>query len=114
MNNLRWMEYLVICKGKVKLSHGTMQDLELWLSFIESAAAGISINRVVFRKSTIITFSDDSEAGIRSYSPNTRVGWRYLFSDKENKSLTPNCKEYVVSAINMDFQMEMNPDPTPF
>jgi hypothetical protein len=45
-------------KRKVKLSHGTMKYLELWLSFIKSAAAGISINRVIFRKPTIITFSD--------------------------------------------------------
>jgi hypothetical protein len=114
MNNLRRMECLAKFKGKVKLSHGTMKDLELWLSFIESAAAGISINRVVFRKPTIITFSDASEAGIGGYCPKTGVGWRYLFTEEENKALTLNCKEYIGSAIDMDFQVEMDPDPNPF
>ena len=114
MNNLRRMEHLAKHKKKVKLTHGTMKDLELWLSFIESAAAGISINRIVFRKPTIITFSDASEAGIGGYCPKTGVGWRYLFTEEENKALTLNCKEYLASAIDMDFQMEMDPDPSPF
>ena len=55
MKNLRRMEYLARFKTKVKLSRGAMDNLELWLSFLESAEKGISINRVVFRKPTITT-----------------------------------------------------------
>ena len=48
MNNLRKTERLAKFKPKVKLSRGTQDDLRLWLSFLESAERGISINRVVF------------------------------------------------------------------
>ena len=76
MNNLRRMEYLARFKKKVKLSRGAMDNLELWLSFLKSAAKGISINRVIFRKSTITTFSDASEAGIGGFCPKTGIRWR--------------------------------------
>ena len=114
MNNLRRMEYLAKFKKKIKLSRSAMDDLELWLSFLESAAKGISINRVVFRKPTITTFSDASEAGIGGFCPKTGFGWRYLFTDEENKAFTLNAKEYITSAIDMNFQMELDPDPRPF
>ena len=114
MNNLRKMEYLARFKPKIKLSHGAMEDLRLWLSFIESAEEGISINRVVFRKPTIVTYSDASEAGIGGYCPKNRVAWRHRFTEEENKAFTLNCKEYLASAIDMDFQLELDPDPAPF
>ena len=114
MKNLQRMEYLAKFKKKIKLSRSAMVDLELWLSFLESAAKGISINRVVFRKPTITTFSDASEAGIGGFCPKTGFGWRYLFTDEENKAFTLNAKEYIASAIDMDFQMDLDPGPRPF
>ena len=50
MNNLRQMESIARRKGKVKLSRRTLDDLILWLDFLKSAKAGISINRVIFKK----------------------------------------------------------------
>ena len=45
-------------KGKkVKLNRKMTDDLILWLEFLQSAKAGISINRIVFRKPIIATFS---------------------------------------------------------
>ena len=114
MNNLRRMEYLARFKKKVKLSSPTMRDLTLWLAFLDSAEKGISINRVVFRKPTITTSSDASEAGVGGYCPKTGVIWRHRFTDEESKAFTLNCKEYIGSAIDMDFHMELDPDPSPF
>jgi hypothetical protein len=111
---LRKMEYLARFKKKVKLSSSTMGDLQLWLSFIESAQRGISINRVVFRKPTITTFSDASEAGVGGFCPKTGVMWRHRFTEEESKAFTLNCKEYIGSAIDMDLHMEIDPDPSQF
>ena len=46
--------------------------------------------------------------------PNTSIGWRYLFIDKENKAFAHNTKDYIASAIDMDFHIEIDPDPRPF
>ena len=48
INNLHRTEYLEKLKKKLKLSRSAMNDLNFWLSFLESAEKGISINRVVF------------------------------------------------------------------
>ena len=114
MNNLRKTECLAKFKPRAKLSRGTQDNLRLWISFLESAERGISINRVVFRKPTLVSFSDASEAGIGGYCPKTGIGWRYKFTDEENKALTLNAKEYLCSAIDMDFQLELDDDPSPF
>ena len=68
----------------------------------------------MFRKPTITTYSDASEAGIGGFCPKTGTGWRYLFTEEENKALTLNTKEYIASAIDMDFHMEFDPDPASF
>ena len=114
MNNLRKMEKLARFRKKVKLSRGAMDDLDLWLEFLASAAAGISINRVIFRKPTITTFSDSSELGIGGFCPKTGIGWRHMFSPEEQQTFTLNTKEYIASAIDMDLQMELDPNPNPF
>jgi len=114
MNNLRKMESIARRRPKVKLTRGTIDDLDLWLDFLASAKDGISINRVVFRKPTLTTFSDSSEAGIGGFCPQTGVMWRYRFTEAEAKAFTLNTKEYIASAIDMEIQAEMNPDQTPF
>ena len=48
-------------KTKAKLSRRTLDDLKLWLDFLKSARAGISINIIIFRKPTLATSSDSSE-----------------------------------------------------
>jgi hypothetical protein len=107
------MVYLARFKKKVKLSSSTTSNLILWLSFLEFAENGISINWVVFRKPTITTSSDASEAGMGGFCPKTGVMWRHRFTDEESKAFTLNCKEYIGSAIDMDFNLEFDPDPPP-
>ena len=112
MNNLQKLVCIARRQSKVKLTRGTIDDLILWLDFLESAKDGISINRVVFRKPNLITFSDSSEAGIGGFCPQTGTMWRYRFTEAEAKAFTLNTKEYIASAINMEIQAEMNPDRT--
>ena len=95
MNNLRKMEYLAEFRKKVKLSHTTVEDLKLWLIFLESACRGISINRVVFRKPTIASFSDALETRIGGFCPKTGVIWRHEFSNANQAAFTLNAKEYL-------------------
>ena len=114
MNNLRKMEKLATYKHKVKLSRRCLDDLDLWLDFLSSAAEGISINRVIFRKPTLTTFSDSSELGIGGYCPRTGFGWRYKLTELEQRTFTLNTKEYIASTIDMEFQAELDPNPTPF
>ena len=92
MNNLRKAEPIARRKRRVKLTRRTLDDLTLLLEFLNSAKAGISINRIVFRKPNIITYSDSSEVGIGGFSPHTGIGWRYQFTLEEQHAFTLNCK----------------------
>ena len=116
MNNLRRMESIAKRNRgrKVKLSATTIEDINLWIEFLDSAKDGISINRIIFRKPTLITYSDSSEQGIGGYSPFTGIGWRYRFKEEEAKAFTLNCKEYIASAIDLAIQAEHDPNDCPF
>jgi hypothetical protein len=108
MNNLRQMERLARRIGKVKLTRRTLDDLILWLEFLTSAEKGISINRIIFRKPSLVTFADASEIGICGYSPKTTILWRYQFTPLEAATFTLNTKEYLGQSIDTDFQNKMD------
>ena len=93
MNNLRRMEHLARFKKRVKLSRSAKEDLKLWLRFLDSAERGISINRIVFRKPNVISFTDASGAGMGGFLPTTGIAWRHRFTDAENKAQTLNAKD---------------------
>ena len=57
------------------LSGEARKDLELWESFLESAAAGIPINILVTRQPNVICWSDACPYGIGGYSLTGRA-WR--------------------------------------
>ena len=114
MANLRKMESIARNKGWVNLSRRALDDLELWLEFLDSAKNGISINRIVFRKPTLITYSDSSEIGIGGYSPFTGVAWRYKFTEAEQQAFTLNCKEYIASAVDLAIQSRHDPNVCEF
>ena len=116
MNNLHRMETIAKSNDaqRVKLSQTTLADLDLWLEFLTSARDGISMNRIVFRKPTQITFSDSSEIGISGFSPHTGIAWRHPFTEEEAKSFTLNVKEYIASAIDMDLQAQFDTSGNPY
>ena len=69
-----------------------MEDLTPWLEFLKSVKEGFSINRVIFRKPTLTTFSDSSKIGIGGFCPQTGIMWRYFFTEAERQSFTLNTK----------------------
>ena len=113
MNNLRQSEATARRRKVTKLNRCTLDDLALWLEFLESAKKGISINRIIFRKLDISTFSDSSEIGIGGFCPQTGIGWRYKFTPEEQRAFTLNTKEYIGSAVDMEIQAEHAPS-SPF
>ena len=98
----------------VKLSDRAKADLRLWLDFLSSAKQGISLNRIVFRKPTLHSFSDASEWGIGGFSPHTGVGWRYEFTEGQHKTFTLNCKEFIGLVVDSVIQSQYDPSPCPF
>ena len=100
MGNLRRMETIASRTKFVKLSSTTLADLELWLEFLDSAKKGISINRIIFRKATLVSFSDASETGIGGFSPHTGIAWRCKFSKDEQQAFALNLKEHIASAVD--------------
>jgi len=112
MNNLRRAETTARIRKISKLNRRTLDDLALWLDFLQSAHQGISINRVIFRKPTITTFSDSSEFGIGGFCPQTGIAWRYHFTPDEQRAFTLNTKEYIGSAVDMEIQATHAPQTT--
>ena len=91
----------------------TLDNLGLWLEFPESTRKGISINRIIFRKSNIHIFFDSSKITIGGLCPQTWVGWGYKFTTEENRAFTLNIKEYIGSAVYTEIQAQ-HTVPTPF
>ena len=52
------------------------KDLSLWISFLQWATCGISIN-MIFRKPTSIILTDTSEIDICSYVLTSNILWQY-------------------------------------
>ena len=115
MNHLRAMEKIAeATKRPVALSHDAKEDLNLWLEFLASAAAGISLNRIVFRKPTQQSLSDASPWGMGGHSPSTKIAWRYEFTEEEQRALTMNCKEYLGVVVDSVIQARHDKSGSPF
>lgn len=82
------------------------EDLKLWLDFINNARAGISINRIVFRKPTSIVLTDASELGIGGYCLQSNRLWRLKFTPEEARAFSLNMKEYLGAAIGAWLALE--------
>ena len=67
MVNLRRMEATTQKTKGVKLYRWTLNGSDLWLNFLESEKAGISISRVIFRKPTLTTFFNSSAIEIGGF-----------------------------------------------
>ena len=115
MSRLRSLQKTSSSANKfAKLDAATRQDLRLWLDFLSAARDGISLNRIVFRKPTLQSYSDASEFGIGGYSPSTGVAWRYEFSEAQQLAFTLNCKEYIGLVVDSVIQSKHDPSPNPF
>jgi hypothetical protein len=64
--------------GSVRLSNSQVEDLKLWEAFVDAAAEGILINRLVFRWPSRIVRVDACPQGMGGYSLQRGVAWRLL------------------------------------
>jgi hypothetical protein len=60
-------------KAHIRLSAEVIEDLKLWLAFLQSARTGISMNLIVTRQPSRLCFSDSCHYGIGGW--NTRGQW---------------------------------------
>ena len=115
MNELRAAEKAARASDKfITLTRRAKDDLRLWLDFLHSAKEGISLNRIVFRKPTIHSYSDASEWGIGGFSPHTGVGWRFEFTEGQHKTFTLNCKEFIAVVVDSAIQAKFDPSDCPY
>ena len=62
--------------GSVKLSQSQLEDLKIWERFLDAAAKGISINRLVCRWPTRIVRVEACPQGSGGYGLHSGVAWR--------------------------------------
>jgi hypothetical protein len=90
-------------KQRIDLQQAELDDLKLWLEFLDQAKGGISLNRIAIRQPTWISWSDACPYGIGGY--NLRgFAWQIripstspLFGDKRFNNLF----EFIGMAVNV-------------
>ncbi len=87
--------------GSVKLSDSQVEDLKLWESFVDAAAEGISINRLVFRWPTRIVRVDACPQGMGGYGLQSGVAWRMLLSPDLIGRGSLNCLEFLAALVGV-------------
>jgi hypothetical protein len=64
-----------------RLSPSTVEDLHLWFDFLKQANRGFSMNLLVNRMPTHITYSDACPAGMGGFS-SSGTAWLYILPDE--------------------------------
>ena len=113
MGRLRKLEAIADKRRFAKITGEAKKDLRLWLRFLDQAREGISINNIVFRKTTSLGISDACETGIGGFGYETGVAWRYEFTNEEQVSFELNQKEFLASAINQKIQLDLDTNAFP-
>ena len=87
--------------GSVKLSDSQIADLELWEVFLDAAAKGILINRLVFRWPTRIVRVDACPQGMGGYGLQSGVAWRLLLSPDWIGRGSLKCLEFLAALVGV-------------
>ena len=87
--------------GSVKLSDSQVADLQLWEVFLDAAAKGISINRLVFRWPTRIVRVDACPQGMGGYGLQSGVAWRLLLPPDWIGRGSLNCLEFLAALVGI-------------
>jgi hypothetical protein len=85
--------------GSVRLSITQVKDLKLWEAFVDTAASGISINRLVFRWPSRIIRVDACPQGIGGYGLQSGIAWRLLLPPDWIGSL--NCLKFLAVLVGV-------------
>ena len=85
------------------MSKEELEDLALWLAFLAQARAGISMNGLTIRNSTILSISDSCPYGLGGFTSGGRA-WRLKVSKSSfiyGKSIANNILEFLAMTINL-------------
>ena len=86
-------------KGAIILSGPQLDDLVLWNRFLQHAAEGISINRLVCRWPTRIVRVDSCPQGIGGYCLQSGIAWRFQLPDSLIGRATLNAMEFLAAFV---------------
>jgi hypothetical protein len=87
--------------GSVKLSDSQVADLQLWEVFLEAAAKGVSINRLVFWWPTRIVCVDACPQGMGGYGLQSGIAWRLLLPPDWICHGSLNCLEFLAALVGI-------------
>ncbi|KAI2510458.1 hypothetical protein MHU86_3878 [Fragilaria crotonensis] len=96
----RASERAQVC-GSVRLSESQVDDLELWEVFLDAAAKGISINRLVFRWPTRIVRVDACPQGMGGYGLQSGIAWRLPLPPDWIGRGSLNCLEFLAALVGV-------------
>ena len=88
-------------KGSIILSGPQLDDLVLWKRFLQHAAEGISINRLVCRWPTRIVRVDACPQGMGGYGLQSGIAWRFQLPEPLLGRATLNALEFLAAFVGV-------------
>jgi hypothetical protein len=95
--------------GCVRLNEPQLEDLRLWKKFLDKAADGLPIHRLVSRMPTRIVRVDACPQGIGGYGLNSGVAWRFLLPPELIGRGTLNSLEFLAAYVGVVMEFESGP-----
>jgi hypothetical protein len=107
MGRIRTVKHAASKRRFARLSPDVQLDLNLWLSFLASAGAGISMNNLTFRHPTHISRVDASEHRIGGYSLLSGQAWLFEIPVDLLLRGSLNSLEHLTSYLQLAFEVAM-------
>jgi hypothetical protein len=100
-------------KGTITLSGPQLDNLVLWKHFLQHAAVGISINRLVCRWPTQIVRVDACPQGMGGYCLQSGIAWRFQLPESLLGRATLNALEFLAAFVEVLVEVSCGRDPEP-
>ena len=100
INRLRHLQYVAEKTRWVTVPKATLEDLHLWVEFLEQAKKGTSINNLVFRRPSHFFWADSCPFGLGGYSARGRA-WRFYIPPHLRTPHTNNVLEFMAIIITI-------------
>ena len=101
LGRLRTAKHYASKKRFITLTDSQLDDLRLWIHFLESAGRGIDFNLLTHRHPTHVSRVDACEHGIGGYSLITGKGWRFELPVHLRQRASLNALEYMATYIQI-------------
>jgi hypothetical protein len=88
-------------KGSITLSGPQLDDLLLWKRFLQHAAEGISINRLMCRWPTQIVRVDTCSLGMGGFCLQSGIAWRFQLPESLLGRATLNALEHLAAFVGV-------------